>query len=166
MTSRILVTLAPYLICLFLYTILIQSCYSYGRQRAVLVIALISVALKFILTALFKNWWDYMGIGLASSAVQISTLVFLLVILVRDRRLSGLRSLAIPIARVIAASIPILAVAYICRGMPDFTTGMSLTSKLRVVPAAIISFLAFILVGYLVNIEHVREVLTRLRRRG
>jgi putative peptidoglycan lipid II flippase len=165
-TSEILVTLAPYLICLFLYTILIQSCYSYGRQKSVLAIAVTSVALKIILTGLFRNWWDYAGIGLATSVVQVVALALLLLMLMKDNRLTGLRSLVVPIVKVIVASVPILAIAYMLKMMPDFTTGMGLMSKLRAVPAGIISLLAFILIGYIVNIGYVREIVGRLRHRG
>ena len=163
-TSRILITLAPYLVCLFLYTILLQSCYSSGRQKTVLMIALASIFLKFILTGLLIKLLDYPGIGLATSIVQTITICLLIAILVRDNRLTDIGKLGITAGKVIVASMPILVLAYFYKSFPDFAHGMSLVSKLRVIPAGIIAFSGFIFIGYFINISLVRDMFGRLPR--
>jgi len=165
-TSNILIMLAPYLVCLFVYTILVQSCYSAGRQKAVFVIAVVSIVVKFFLTWWFKTLFDYPGIGMATSVVQIFTVLMLSVLLIRANRLGDLGRLSLTTIKVLAASTPILATGYFFGQLPDFVAGMSLPSKLRVIPAGLISFLGFVIIGYLAKVDIIRESLDKILKRA
>ncbi len=83
--------------------------------------------------------------------------------LARDRRIAGASRLLLAAAKVLVASAPLLLIAYFYGGMPDFAPGMSLWSKFRVVPAAILSLLLFLIIGYYVRIKEVRSLLSGLR---
>jgi putative peptidoglycan lipid II flippase len=165
-TSRILVPLGPYLVCLFLYYILIQACYSSGRQKAVLYTAIFSVILKFILTALFRNFFGYPGIGAATSAVQIFTIGAMAVILAGDDRIRHINLLAVKAVKVLAAALPIVVIAYFYRDLSDFEVGMSTLSRIRVVWAALLSFLFFAGAGYILKISEVRSLLAAFGKTG
>jgi len=165
-TSNILITLAPYLVCLFIYTILIQACYSSGRQRTVFAVAVIAIALKALLTWLFKDIFGYPGIGLATSVVQIFTVLMLVWILIGGKRLGHIKELSITVAKVITASIPMLITGYFYGQMLDFSDGMSLISRLRVIPAGLISLAGFVIIGYLVKIDIIRDGLNKIIRRA
>lgn len=161
-TSKILIMLAPYLVCLFLYTILIQACYSSGRQRAVFYIAVVSIIMKVILTWLLKGLMGYPGIGLATSIVQLFMVGMLVWLLNYDGRLAEIRGLMLTLGRVVIASVPLLATGYFFGKLPDFTMDMEILSRLRVIPAGLISILGFVIIGYLVKIETIRETVNKV----
>jgi putative peptidoglycan lipid II flippase len=164
LTSEILTYLAPYLICLFLYTILIQACYSIGYQKAILVICVISVLLKFFLTWLLTSMYDYIGIPIAASIVQSITILSLISVLVYFKRLKDITNLLKTVGKLIIASTPIVVVGLYYLNLPEFHSGMNIIDKLRVVPAAIFSFIGFTLLGYLLKIDQVQDVLTKFKR--
>ena len=165
-TSKILITLAPYLVCLFVYTILIQACYSSGRQRAVFAVAVASIILKIVLTWIFKNLLDYPGIGLATSAVQLFTVTVLVILLVHSGKMEEMKKLGLTVVKVILASIPLIITGYFFARMPDFAEGMSLVSKMRVIPAGLISMTGFVIIGYLIGIDIIRETIDRTFKRA
>ncbi|MEW5923926.1 MAG: lipid II flippase MurJ [Candidatus Zixiibacteriota bacterium] len=165
-TSKILITLAPYLVCLFVYTILIQACYSSGHQKTVFYVAVISVIMKGFLTWLLMGWMDYPGIGLATSIVQLFTVGMLSWILYHDGKLDEIKKLAVNIFKVVAASIPLLITGYYFKQLPDFNMDMDLISRFRVVPAGLISLVGFIIIGYLVKIEIVRDAVNKMTGRA
>lgn len=156
-TSNILITLGPYMVCLFLYTILLQACYSLGHQKSVVLVAVSGVVLKFILTAVFKNIFDYPGIGMASSVVYVVSAGMLIFILRRDGRIENLRWFFSAAGKVIVASIPMLIIAYFYSRLPDFEDGMSLLARIRVIWAAGPSLLLFVLIGYIIKVDEIRS---------
>nr|MBN2278434.1 polysaccharide biosynthesis C-terminal domain-containing protein [candidate division Zixibacteria bacterium] len=164
-TSRILATMSPYLVFMFLYTILIQACYAVNQQKKVLLISILAFVLKFVLTGLFKTWFDYPGIGAATSVVSGTTICLLLLVLVRGGNLTGLASMSSLIARILLASLPMVLIALFYNSLPGFYGGMSLVSKFRVIGAGALSFLFYIGIGYLVKIDEIRSALTSLKRR-
>lgn len=164
-TSTILATLTPYLVCLFLYAILVQACYSAGRQKAVFVIALASVILKFVLTALFTSLLGYPGIALATSVVLILSAGLLIMVLVKGGRLADTAGLSVSIAKVMLASLPIVVIWFFYKDLPDFQVGMGFVSKIRVVWAAVLSFLFFMAISYILKIDEIRSLFIRPGRR-
>ena len=165
-TSKILITLAPYLVCMFVYTILIQACYSSGHQKTVFYVAVVSVIMKAFLTWLLKGLMDYPGIGLATSIVQLFTVGMLSWILYHDGKLSEIKKMTVTILKVVIASIPLLITGYYFRQLPDFNLNMDLISRFRVIPAGLISLVGFIIIGYLVKIEVVRDSVNKLTGRA
>jgi len=165
MTSKILVTMAPYLVFMFLYTILIQACYSSERQKAVFYVSVLAIALKFVLTGLFKLWFGYPGIGAATSVVSGITVTLLIIVLVRRRRLDGFERMISLTSRVLIAAIPIILISLYYDTLPGFYEGISFLSKIRVVWAGLLSFLLFIVIGYIIKIDEVRSMMSGLRRR-
>ncbi len=163
MTSQILKAYAPYLVCLFLYAIMIQACYSSGRQKMVFWISLLAAAAKLFLTWLFKSIFDYPGIALATSAVHIMIFGLLTAILARRGLLPDMKGLAVTVLRVIVASIPILVIGYFSGMLPEISSGTTFLQKMRVIPIAILSLLVFIGMGYILRINEVRSLLKGLK---
>lgn len=159
-TSRILTMLGPYLLCLFGYTILIQACYALGRQRAVLAIAAVSVIIKFSLTGILKDVMGYPGIGLATSLVFVFSATMLLTLLARAGRLQKAAHLVAAAGKIIVASIPIVVVGCLFDFTPEYHEGMNLLDKLRIVPIAAALFFGFVIIGYLINIEQLRNLIS------
>lgn len=160
-TSNILIFLAPHLTALFMYTILIQACYALGRQKYILLIAAIAVILKIVLTGLLKDLIGYPGIALATSIVEILTILMMFIILVRDKKIIGASDLALTVVKVIGSCIPTIGLVFLYRNLPNLGPGMGAWSRFRVVPAILFSAVGFIAIGYLVNIVEIRRLLGR-----
>ncbi len=159
MTSKILVTLTPQLASLFLFTILIQACYAIQRQRIVFYTALMAVALKILLTWLFRDIFGYPGIGLATSAAYIYSVLVLIVFLARARILVGFGNFLVVILKLVIASVPIYFIGQYYQNMEDFKTGMEFLSKMRIIPAALISGAVFTIIAYLLKIKPIHETI-------
>jgi putative peptidoglycan lipid II flippase len=164
MTSRILRAFAPYLVCLFLYAILIQAGYSAGRQKMVFWITLLAVTLKYFLTWLFKNIFGYPGIALATSVVHIIIAFLIIFFLARQNLLADFKKLLITILRIITASLPILIIAYFAGIHLELPEHPTFWFKMRVIPIAVISILSFALISYIINISEVKSFIRGLRR--
>jgi putative peptidoglycan lipid II flippase len=164
MTARILKAFAPYLVCLFLYAILIQACYSAGRQKMVFWITLLAVALKYFLTWLFKNIFDYPGIALATSVVYILIASLMILFLVRQNLLADIKKLLITVFRVVIASVPILILAFFAGMSLQLPAHPSFWFKMRIIPIAAISILLFIAISYIINISEIKTFIRGLRR--
>jgi putative peptidoglycan lipid II flippase len=165
MTSKILVYLAPYLVCHFLYAILLQSCYAAGKQKLVAAMAVIALLLKFALTGFLKNLINYQGIALATSLTEIAVVAIMIYILRREHRIINLGKLSVLIIKVVIASIPMMAIGYYYKSLPDFSSGMPLLSKFRVFPAGIISGLSFLAMAYWLRIMEIREMMGKINFR-
>jgi putative peptidoglycan lipid II flippase len=161
MTSNILFYLGPHLVCLFLYTVLLQSCYAAGKQKLVVIIAIIALFLKFFLTGLLKNLINYQGIALATSLVEMAVVIMMIYILKREGRIKYLGRLATLAAQVAIASIPMMAIGYFYKYLPDFSSGMSLLLKFRVIPAGILSGLSFLLFAYWLGIREIKDPVSK-----
>lgn len=165
LTSEILITLAPYLICQFIYTILIQAHFSAGLERRVLYTAIMAVILKLILTGIFSSILDYPGIGLATSTVFLLTVSILVVSLIKTDRLRNVHGLAILLLKLVLASLPILVVGYFYQDLSAFAPGMNLLSKMRVIWAAPPAAFLFILAGYGLKVDIIRQAFKDLLTR-
>jgi putative peptidoglycan lipid II flippase len=165
MTSKILVYLVPHLVCLFLYTILLQSCYAAGKQKLVAAMAVIALLLKFTLTGFLKNLINYPGIALATSLAEIAVVAMMIYILRREHRIINLGKLSVLIIKVVIASIPMIAIGYYYKSLPDFSSGMPLLSKFRVIPAGVISGLSFLPMAYWLRIMEIREMMGKINFR-
>jgi putative peptidoglycan lipid II flippase len=159
LTSEILIMLTPYLLSLFLYTLLIQAFYSAGYQKSVLIIAVAMVCLKYLLTSLFVGIFGFKGIPLATSLVYFLAVIIFIVIMKERGRLNNILSLVISILKITVASVPIIIIGYYYQTLPDYTVNTNVFSKFRVIPAAILSLLLFIGIGYILRITPVREIL-------
>jgi putative peptidoglycan lipid II flippase len=71
MTARILRTLVPSIIALFVVSASIRACYAKGWTRPVLIFAVIFLITKFAATALLPRWFGYIGISAASSVSHV-----------------------------------------------------------------------------------------------
>ncbi len=160
-TSNILVTMSPYLIALFVYTILIQACYAAGMQKQVLYIAMIGLGLKLIITYILKTAMGYPGLGLAASIVQVTMVVLLIVALAKNGRLTQLRDFFGKILKIAIASLPIVLLWLYFRTMPDFELGMDWMMQFRVIIIGAIAIIAFIVIGYLIRITEIRTIFKR-----
>jgi len=162
LTSSVLEMLAPYLGGLFVYTILIQACYSSNMQKTVFYIAFIAIILKLGLTWILKDIIGYPGIALATSIVKTIVVSILIIVLFYKGRLFGLGSLFRNILKILIASIPILIIGYYYQGLPDFSDNMGSLSKYRAVWAAIGSIIGFLAVGYLIKIDEIKSIVNGL----
>ncbi|MCX6829225.1 MAG: hypothetical protein NT002_08070 [candidate division Zixibacteria bacterium] len=165
MTSRLLVFLVPHLVSLFFYSLLMQACYASGRQRYVLAIAAVAVILKFGLTGLFKGMLDYPGIALATSVVEVLTLGMLMLVLARDGQIAGVRTHLLVSGKVALASLPMAAIGYYYKNLPDFSVGLSLISRFRIIPAFILSATGFVIIGYLTRIPEIKDLVDSVWRK-
>jgi putative peptidoglycan lipid II flippase len=165
MTSQILRAYAPYLVCLFLYAILIQVCYSSGRQKMVFWISLLAVGVKLILTWLFKTIFDYPGIALSTSVVHIMIFGIMSVILVKRGVLVEVKELIVTVIRILVAASPIFILGYLGGMLPDLSSETTFLPKMRVVPIAVLSMVLFIGIGYIINIGEIRSFLKGLKKR-
>jgi len=166
MTSRILKMYAPHLICLFLYAILIQACYSSGRQKIVFWITLLAVFLKLFLTWFFKIIFDYPGIAMASSTVHIIIVLLMIMSLTGGNLLDNLKKLMTTIIRVIIASTPIIIISLFIGELPGLSGHPTFLLKMRVVPIAVISILLFVGISYIISISEVKSFIKGLRKRS
>ena len=164
MTSQIVKAYSPYVVCLFLYAIMIQACYSSGRQKTVFWISLLAAAAKLFLTWLFKSIFDYPGIALATSAVHVMIFGLLAAILARQGLLADIKGLAVTVLRVIVASIPILVIGYFSGMLPEISSGTTFLQKMRVIPIAILSLVLFIGMGYIMRINEIMSLLKGLKK--
>ncbi len=165
MTSRLLVLLAPYLICLFLYTILMQACYAAGKQKAVLIITVISIVIKIVSTALFAHWFDYPGIALSTTITSATTVILMVVVLSRGHRITNISDLFSGIAKILLASLPIAILGYFYGPSAEFERGMSLLVRFRIIPAMLISLVGFVTIAYFIDLREVRELINKMRSR-
>jgi len=163
LTSRILIYMSPYLLFLFFTPVLLQTCYSVGHQKAVLLIAIITVTAKVVLTGLFSRIFGFRGIALSISAVEFIMLGLMCLVLIRDKRLYGSRDLLMIAAKAILISIPIIGIGLLFKGLPEFARNMDIISRFRVVPAAIISFIIFMGLGYLIKIDEIHAIVGYFR---
>lgn len=158
MTSRILVYLAPYLLSVFLYAVLIQACYASGRQKTVLVIAVIAMVTKFILTGLLADRWGFIGIPLSSSLVQTATVAALFAVLVADRKIKPDRSLGGVIIKTILASLPIILLAILYHQIFTGEVISSVLYRYRILPAILIAVILFLIVGKAVRMPETSKI--------
>ena len=165
LTSQILILLAPNLLFLFFTSILLQACYSAGRQKAVLLIAIIAITSKAILAGLFSHFFGYRGIALSITAVEFLTMAMMIFLLFRDKRITGLKNLLNLAGKTLAISLPIIGLGLIFKSFPDFDMGAGIISKFRIIPAAVTSFIIFMGLGYWIKLDEVRT-LTGYFKRG
>ncbi|MCX6826411.1 MAG: polysaccharide biosynthesis C-terminal domain-containing protein [candidate division Zixibacteria bacterium] len=163
-TSDVLLFLAPCVIFHFLYTIFMQSCYACGKQKYVMMIIIVALVLKFVLTGLFKSLLDYPGIPLASAILEMLTVAMLAFVLTREGRIIGVRKLLTTSLKVMVASFPIIVMAIFYRNLPDFSLGMNLVSRLRVIPAGVIGLIFFAAIAYWLKVEEVHSFVNYLRK--
>ncbi|MDH3889695.1 MAG: hypothetical protein OEV49_01315 [candidate division Zixibacteria bacterium] len=71
MTARILRTLVPSIVALFVVSTSIRACYAKGWTRPVLVFAGVFLVTKLAATALLPQWFGYVGISAASSLSHV-----------------------------------------------------------------------------------------------
>jgi len=91
--------------------------------------------------------------------VQLFTVTVLVILLVHSGKMGEIKKLGLTVVKVILASIPLIITGYFFARMPDFAEGMSLVSKMRVIPAGLISMTGFVIIGYLIGIDIIREMI-------
>ena len=164
-TSGILQYLAPYLLMLFLYSLLIQACYAAGKQKSVLVIAVIAVILKFALTGLFTRELGYIGIPLSTTIVGLLTVMAATYLLLQANWLTFDILFLRALAKILAASVPIVLIAIVCRNIPGLAQNDSIIARYWVLPAACIAVILFIIIGRVLKLSEISDFLNLVRRR-
>lgn len=162
-TAMVLKMFAPYLVCLFLYTLLIQACYSSGRARFVFYLSLMAMIVKFFLTWLFKIYFDFPGIALATSVTHLLILMIFFLYLFKKSLLSGFGQLSIKAGKVVLAALPIILLGLVSQAVFDTGSTTDWLSRFQVVPAAIVSFLLFIIFGRVLKIDEIISFLGGLK---
>lgn|GEM_PF-5984738 len=158
LTSRILVYLAPYLLSIFLYAVLIQACYASGRQKIVLVFAVAAMTLKFVLAGFLSDNLGLIGIPLSSSIVQAAMVAALIMVLVADRKIELDRSFGDVFFKTIVASLPIIMLAILYQQIFTGDDAGSILYRYRILPAILITIILYLIIGKALKLPETSKI--------
>jgi putative peptidoglycan lipid II flippase len=156
LTSRLLTFMSPQILFLFLAPLLLQACYSTGRQKTVLVVAVISIIAKLALAWALSRLFNYPGIALSIAAIEALMTVLMLCVLARDNKVSEAKRAATTAIKAAFASVPIVAIGLAAKSLPEINQGADIISKFRIIPIGVVSSFFFYLLSRLIRLDEIR----------
>ena len=146
MTARILRTLVPSIVALFVVSASIRACYAKDWTRPVLIFAVILLVIKFAATALLPRWFGYVGISAATSLAHVGFGLGLMGYIVARWSPHDRNRFVATLVRLFLSGFVVYLAAYIFRRytLPVVEESSDLVMYLTLVASALIVFGSYI----------------------